>query len=679
MSAVNELGREQSGYLLQHKENPIHWRAFSMKAIEEARAANRPIFLSIGYSSCHWCHVMAHESFQDQNTADFLNKNFVCIKVDREEHPELDAYYQEACQLYIKAGGWPLSAFLTHDLAPFFVGTYFPKTKRQGGGASFMELLEELNRAWNTDRAKVDQNAKQATETIAKGRAPKEKIQFNNHFPAPMAILDAIKDYADKDNGGYGDAPKFPHFPFYEWALEQMLEGMVDRTQGQHIVNSLERMLMGGMTDHARGGIHRYSVDPKFMVPHFEKMLYDQAGFLRVLAKLALVYPSPLVIDSLISTLDYLSTEMISEKGHFFAAQDADSEGVEGLYFTFTEEEFELLVNKASDENDDLTARLDEIKRWFSISTAGNFEHELSVLSLNHELKDEYYTPENWEIIRRVRKSALETRKSRIPPMTDSKGIASWNFLMISALADVLQYARHDAVRTRAAGLFNRVVEGSYQTFIARPDGGGVRLLHATTRTDSLAYFEDVAFFAEAQLRLYEVSGNPVFKQNLKETLDYIEKEFFNGTHFLTTNKTSDSLIPNQQVSSFDQSFKSPSATLLSVVRRARVLFLNPELGKNYAPAFEDTIQFALRNPVSAGEALRASTYPENAYRVMKLPRSWPEQNKFASFIAYFLPRFVFDYHDDGDTWQICSSESCELSGTGLDEFIAKLTPKKEQ
>lgn len=674
----NHLKDEKSAYLKAHKENPVHWYPYGPEALQKAKDQNKPIFLSVGYSSCHWCHVMAEESFTDIDTANFLNENFISIKVDREEHPDIDQYYQQACQLFIKTGGWPLNAFLMPDMRPFFVGTYYPKEKR-GEGATFMDLLKELHRAFTEDKEQVETNAKNVTEAIAKGLGPKEEVPFQGHFPPPMAILDAIKEFADEKNKGYGQAPKFPHFPFYEWAVEQILEGMIDQSSGQHIVDSLERMLEGGVLDHARGGIHRYSTDDQFLVPHFEKMLYDQAGLLKTLSKLSLVFPSPLVFDTLINTLDYLQLEMQDDSGFFFSAQDADSEGVEGLYFTFTYNEFCDLIVKAS-KDDDLVSKQDQILKWFGITQNGNFEQGLNVVSLDDQYKKEFLTSEGWEIVRRVRAQILEERKGRIPPATDNKGLSSWNSMMISALIDVMQYCQIDIIKRKASDLFNKALEGHYNTFLLQKDNAGMMIRHSTTKEGSLAYLEDFVTFAESMVRVYEVTGNPTFKTNFKDTLDFIIKEFIRENEITTRAVSLDQheLYPNQAASPFDQSFKSMAMTLCSLIKRARVLFMDEEIGSTLNNYMEDSKHFILRNPINGGEGLRAHSYPMGAYRTVKLPKSWLQNNEFIQFMAYFLPRFVLDYHEDkGESWEICNLQQCELNGEGLESFINTLRPQR--
>jgi uncharacterized protein YyaL (SSP411 family) len=674
--SFNRLADEKSAYLSQHKDNPVHWWSWGPDAIQRAKDENKPIFLSVGYSSCHWCHVMSHESFEDQETADFLNNNFICIKVDREEHPDIDNYYQQAAQLFTQSGGWPLSAFLLPDLRPYFVGTYFPKN---GGaqGTSFMELATELNRAFTEENATAIENANKATEAIEKGFIPDDKVEFQGHFPPPNAVMDVLEQFKDAENGGYGQAPKFPQFAFYEWALEQMLEGMISKEQGEHIIKSLERMLMGGIVDHVRGGIHRYSTDDTWTVPHFEKMLYDQAGFLKVLSKLSLLYPSPLVFDSIYNTLEYIHTELFHEEKYFFSAQDADSEGVEGLYFTYTLEEFEDAINKGDDEEETLSKNLENIKKWFNITEEGNFENKLNIITLNPEYASEFFAPEGWEVVRLARKAILADRKLRVPPMTDNKGIASWNFMMISALSDVMQYCQVTPIKSAASSIFNNLVEGVYKKFLQNNEEG-MNIVHTTTKEISLPYLEDYVFFAEAQCRIYELSSNPIFKQNFLDTLMFIKEEFLDGDKLLTRAKKAQDheLYPNQRFTNFDQSFKSASATLIHLVRRASVLFKDKDLIDDFKDLQERMTHEVLKNPAGSGEGLRALTYPMEAYKTIKCPKAWLDKEEFANFISYFLPRFVFEYHEEStETWEICSIDQCELNGEGFENFVQTLRP----
>lgn len=668
----NKLGSEKSAYLLQHAENPIAWWPYSTEALETAKRLNRPIFLSIGYSSCHWCHVMAHESFEDQATADYINKKFVCIKVDREEHPHIDQLYQNISAAATGRGGWPLSVFLTPNQAPIFVGTYFPKQARQGM-PSFMEVLNHIQKTYAENSAQTEEQGQNLMREIAKPITVDRTVKFEGHFPPPAAIMNALQNYADTTHGGYGQAPKFPHFAFLEWGAEQILEGMIPQEQGQHIVNSIEKMLMGGMYDHLRGGIHRYAVDAGWLVPHFEKMLYDQSGLLRVLAKSSAFYPSPLFFDGILQTLDYLENEMVCEENYLMAAQDADSEGHEGLYFTFTKQEF---VDALKDAEEEVGPYKAEWENWFRITEKGNFENGLNVISLDPALKESYYSPEGWEQVRKVRQALMHVRKQRIPPATDFKGVASWNFMLLASLCDVIQYCRVPSIAQQAIQLLNRVNDGVAKVFLKTESGGRQVFRHTNTTEAVPLCLEDFVAFAECQLRLHEVTGAAVFLTNVKETLIFIRREFFHdGTPMMIAGQTGG----EWRAALNDQSFRSPVATLMNITARVSVIFpeFHPETywGKNWT----EWTQLSLLNPLGHGEAIRAYTYPLEIIRKIEVPRAWVNEARFQNLRSHFLGRFVLTYHDRGDEWQVCTRQSCEKQGKGLESILETFRPVDEE
>lgn len=663
----NKLGFEKSLYLKQHAENPIHWSPYGEQPLDKAKELNKLIFLSIGYSSCHWCHVMAHESFEDIETANFLNQNFISIKIDREEYPDLDNYYQNACSIMTGRGGWPLSVFLTPDGKPFFVGTYFPKTGRQNL-PGFMDVLKQVQEAWKSTPDQIIETANKLAEEVSKPVKLDKKIEFNGHFPSPSQVMNALKNFADPKNGGYGKAPKFPHFSFYEWACEQILEGMIPQDQGQHVVETIEKMLMGGVYDHAKGGIHRYSTDDKFLVPHFEKMLYDQAGLLKVLAKLSQFYPAPIIFDSILQTLDYLKTEMIAEENYFFSAQDADSEGTEGLYFTFSKEEFEQSFEDAPAEQ---KIKIEKFLEMFQITEKGNFDHGLNVLSLKPELKAEFYSQDGWQEVRDIRHRLLEQRKMRLPPATDRKGLSSWNYLLMSALADVIQYCPVDVIQSQAFELVKQTVESCLKEFIKTDADGKHVLRHSNTLDNQALYLEDYVNFAESQLRLYEVTGNETFKQNALETADFTLKHFVKDSEmFVTATSSSTPGVANLTAPLFDQSYRSPGMSLVLLLSRLSVFnpaFSPPEIFKD---KYQEFAQFVLTNPLGHGEGLRALTYPLNIYRKVEVPVEWLDNAEFVGMRSHFFSRFVMDYHHrKDDSYQICTISTCEVTGKGFQAF----------
>lgn len=671
--SVNKLASEKSAYLRQHAENPIHWWPYCEEALKKAKAEDRPIFLSIGYSSCHWCHVMAHESFEDQATADLLNGQFISIKVDREEHPHIDHLYQQVASVATGRGGWPLSVFLSPDLKPLFVGTYFPKEPRQGM-PSFKEIVGHVENTFKTNRTKAEEEGRKLLEEIAKPiKLPKE-VKFEGHFPSPAAIMNALQNYADKTNGGYGQAPKFPHFAFLEWTAEQILEGMIPQELGQHVVDTIEKMVMGGLYDHLKGGIHRYSTDDAWLVPHFEKMLYDQSGFLRVLAKVTPFYPAPLLYDALLQTLDYLDSEMVSDSGYFMAAQDADSEGHEGLYFSFAREEFVQTLQNAEGELGPYNA---EWEKWFRITEKGNFGNGLNVISLDPAYKEAYYAPAGWEKVRKIRQVLLEERKQRIPPATDPKGIASWNLMLLSSLCDVIQYCRVPEIAQQAVHLLNRVLEGVNRTFV-QPDAAGNQVLRHSTSTNSAPlYFEDYVSFIDAQFRLYEVTGTEVFLSNAKEALTFVRRQFFHdGGPMLVAGATDGSLRAPLN----DQSFQSSKAILL--LTTARLSLLAPEFHPEqfWGEQWNEGVQLTLVNPIAHGAALRAYTYPLEIIRKIEVPRAWIHEGDFQNLRSHFLGRFVLNYHDrTDDSWQICTRSTCEKQGKSLAGLIETFRAPTEE
>lgn len=678
-SNFNQLENENSAYLKQHAKNPVNWLPYGQKALDKAKKENKPILISVGYSSCHWCHVMAEESFEDQETAKFLNENYIPIKVDREEMPDLDQYYQMVCQLMSGRGGWPLNVFLTSEMRPFFAGTYFPKTPAQNMPA-FMDVLQNLNNAYKNDKETIENNAKQLLEAASAPPKANKKVEYPGHFPSAAAILDAVKKIADEENGGYGEAPKFPQFPFYEFAVEQILEGMIPEELGRHIVVSLEKMLMGGIYDHARGGLHRYAVDEKWLVPHFEKMLYDQAGLLRTLSKLSLLYPSPIVLDSLAQSLTYLQKEMLSDNGYFFAAQDADSEGVEGLYFTYTKEEF---VDAVTKDDEDIASKIDQILTWFKFSDEGNFEQGLNVFALNPEKKDEYLQPENWNIVRIIRQTLLEERKKRIPPMTDSKGVASWNFMLISALADVVQYSKIQNIQALASDLLKKTVEGIHKTFIVNTsENERSKIKISTTREENSSLLEDFVLFAHAQLRLYEVSGNEIFKQNGLETLIYIKEAFYkDGMFYTRAVDESGKAYDNIPAPVYDQSYQAPVGTYFLLLRKWSLDSKSvQDVLSEIEPTMEELKHVALTNPLGFGELMRAFVYPPQAFKKIKAPLSWLKDNKIQAMFPNFSSRFAIVYHnDENESWEICNHQACELNGKTFEEFKNIFFPPKKR
>ncbi|MGH8889765.1 MAG: thioredoxin domain-containing protein [Acidothermaceae bacterium] len=414
MGKVNRLGSATSPYLLQHKDNPVEWWPWSPDAFDEARRRDVPILLSVGYAACHWCHVMAHESFEDADTAAQMNRLFVCVKVDREERPDVDAVYMDATQAMTGHGGWPMTCFLTPGGQPFYCGTYFPKQPVQGMPA-FVQVLDAVATAWQDRRDELTTSAGEIVRLLGERSAmPVERTPPDSDLlDAAVAALRA--DFDDR-HGGFGDAPKFPPSAVLEFLLRYGSLGAHEM-----VARTCEVMARGGIYDQLAGGFARYSVDNQWIVPHFEKMLYDNAQLARVYAHWWRASGSPLARRIAVETAEFMLNDLRTTEGGFASALDADAGGVEGSTYVWTPAQ----LREALDEADATWAA--EI---FDVSDRGSFEHGSSVLRLLTDPDDE----KRW---RHVRAELLRARASRVQPGRDDKVVAAWNGLAIAAFAEV--------------------------------------------------------------------------------------------------------------------------------------------------------------------------------------------------------------------------------------------------
>jgi uncharacterized protein YyaL (SSP411 family) len=424
---TNRLAREKSPYLLQHQHNPVDWYAWGEDAFAKARKENKPIFLSIGYSTCHWCHVMERESFEDEKVAEFLNKHFVSIKVDREERPDVDKIYMTTVQAITGQGGWPLNCFLTPDLRPFFGGTYFPPESRYGR-VSFLDLLKQIANLWETRHADVLASAQDLHQRL---------ISITNQEPTKAALsVEVLKHAAlqfqqeyDPTNGGFGDAPKFPR-PSQPLFVLRYGTRAKDKQAIEMVLNTCDHMAAGGMYDQLGGGFARYSVDAQWLVPHFEKMLYDNAQLVNLYLDAYLVSGNDKYASTVRETLRYVLRDMTHRDGGFYSAEDADSEGKEGKFYCWTLSEVKQL----------LTA--DELKvatRYFGVTEQGNFVDHSDPNPLANQNVLSIVDPKLSEVERQLldsaRKKMFDVRAKRVRPHLDDKVLASWNGLMLGAIA----------------------------------------------------------------------------------------------------------------------------------------------------------------------------------------------------------------------------------------------------
>ncbi|MEV7155987.1 thioredoxin domain-containing protein [Streptomyces misionensis] len=490
---MNRLAGVTSPYLLQHADNPVDWWPWCPEAFEEARRRGMPVLLSVGYSSCHWCHVMAHESFEDQETADYLNEHFVSVKVDREERPDVDAVYMEAVQAATGQGGWPMTVFLTPDAEPFYFGTYFPPEPRHGM-PSFRQVLEGVQQAWSTRREEVGEVAGKIVRDLAQREIAHEGTRPPGEQELAQALLGLTREY-DPQRGGFGGAPKFPPSMVLEFLLRHHArtgaEGALQMAQ-----DTCERMARGGIYDQLGGGFARYSVDRDWTVPHFEKMLYDNALLCRVYAHLWRVTGSGLARRVALETADFLVRELRTDDGGFASALDADSDDgsgrhVEGAYYVWTPEQL----------RDVLGDDAEVAAQFFGVTEEGTFEEGQSVLRLPQD--EGVFDAEK---IASVKSRLLAARALRTAPGRDDKVVAAWNGLAIAALAETGAYFdRPDLVEAAlgAADLLVRVHLDEHGRLARTSKDGRVG--------PNSGVLEDYADVAEGFLALASVTGEGVW------------------------------------------------------------------------------------------------------------------------------------------------------------------------
>jgi len=485
----NRLAQETSPYLLQHAHNPVDWYPWGEEAFEKARREGKPIFLSVGYSTCHWCHVMEKESFEDEEVGAYLNQHFVSIKVDREERPDVDDLYMTAVQMMTGRGGWPMSVWLTPDLDPFFGATYFPKQQ-------FLQVLARITQSWQDNRGAIDSQAKRVAAAIAEQSQAAASAQSLSAEPVERSVGEIARRF-DGERGGFGGAPKFPS----ETTILFLL-GRYERTGDAGALTmarvSLDHMARGGIYDHVGGGFHRYSVDNEWLVPHFEKMLYNQAWLGRCYLEAFRLTGEPLYERATRQTLDYVLRDMTSPEGAFYTAEDADSEGEEGVFYVWRPAEILEILGPKDGER---------FNRFYGVTAEGNFEHGTTILSIGAPLEEFAAAggtePEALEkSLAAMRARLLEVRAKRPRPLRDDKSIAGWNGMMIGTFAragaglDEPSYAR---AADRAADFVLKAL---------RDEKGELLRVHRAGKSKIPAFQDDYAYLIDGLLEIYRATGD---------------------------------------------------------------------------------------------------------------------------------------------------------------------------
>jgi len=583
--AKNHLVEETSPYLLQHADNPVNWYAWNDNALKIALNENKPIFLSIGYSACHWCHVMAHESFENENIAKFMNENFVNIKVDREERPDIDDIYQKVCQIATGQGGWPLSIFLTPDQKPFYVGTYFPVLDSYGR-PGFGSILRQLAQAWKEKPKGIEKTSNEFFDALQKTETIKTPTKLEKSLLDEAAInLFQMGDFA---YGGFGGAPKFPNAANVSFLFRYAKLSGFSKFK-EFGLKTLTKMARGGIFDQIGGGFHRYSTDAKWLVPHFEKMLYDNALIPVNYAEAFQITKDPFYLDVLKKTLDFVAREMTSSEGGFFSAYDADSEGDEGKFYVWSKSEIKNILG------DD--AEL--FCLYYDVTDGGNWEGRsilcnninISTVAFNFGVTEDKVK----EVIHVCSKKLLTARSKRVSPGLDDKILTSWNALMVTAFAKGYRVTGDVNYLNTAK---NCILFLEKNLFV---DGKLLRT-YKNGKAKISGYLEDYSYFVNALLDVFEIYPDPKYLDlALKLSYHLIDHFWDEENHsFFMTSDSHESLIIRPK-SNYDLSLPSGNSVSCFVMLRLYHLSQEQKFLEISTKIMESQARKAAENPFGFG------------------------------------------------------------------------------
>ena len=588
----NNLIHESSPYLLQHANNPVNWYGWNGKSLKKAKDENKPIFLSIGYSSCHWCHVMAHESFENDDVAEFMNENFINIKVDREERPDIDDIYQKVCQIATGQGGWPLSIFLTPDQKPFYAGTYFPVLDSYGR-PGFGSICRQLSQAWKEKPKDIESSAERFLGALNKAEA----IQIPSKLE--RTILDEaamnLFQLGDATHGGFGSAPKFPNAANVSFLFKYAKFSGLNKFN-EFALKTLRKMANGGIFDQIGGGFSRYSTDAKWLVPHFEKMLYDNALIPVNYAEAYQITKDPFYLEILQKTLDYVLREMTSPENGFYSAYDADSEGVEGKYYVWKKSEIKEILGSDADL----------FCLYYDVTDGGNWEGNnilcnnlnISTVAFNFGVSES----EVKKIVNSCSEKLLKVRSIRVPPGLDDKVLVSWNSLMITAFAKgyrVTGDVRYlNAAKDCISFIENNLIVDdkllrTYKNGIAKIDG----------------YLEDYSYFINALLDVFEIDPDEKYLKLSVKLGHYLVNHFWdsgNNSFFMTSNDHEKLII--RPKSNYDLSLPSGNSVSAFVMLRLYHLTQEQSFLEITTKIMESQAQMAAENPFGFGYLLNTIT-----------------------------------------------------------------------
>jgi len=613
--AENKLIHESSPYLLQHAHNPVQWHAWNEESLKKAKEENKPIFLSIGYSSCHWCHVMAHESFENDDIAQVMNDNFINIKVDREERPDIDDIYQKVCQLVTGQGGWPLSVFLTPEQKPFYAGTYFPILDSYGR-PGFGSILRQLSQAWKEKPNDILKNAEQFLQSLQKTEKIKTSSEPDKGILNEAAVN--LLQLADPVYGGFGSAPKFPNAGNVSFMFRYFKLSGISKFK-EFALKTLDKMGRGGIFDQVGGGFHRYSTDSRWLVPHFEKMLYDNALIPINYAEAYQITKDQFYLDTMKKTLNYILREMTSPNGGFYSAQDADSEGVEGKYYVWTKKEIQEILGKDADI----------FCLFFDVTEGGNWEGN-TILCNNIGLTNVAFQFGISEIdVKKIIESGieklLEVRSRRVKPGLDDKILTSWNALMITAFAKAYRVS-NEKLYLEAA---KKCLEFLETNLIV--DGKLLRT-YKNEQAKIHGYLDDYAYLANAFLDVFEIDPDSKYLERAQYFGQYLIDHFWdkeNNSFFLTSDNHEKLIV--RPKSNYDLSLPSGNSIAADLMLRLYHITQKNEFLDICKKVLEFQSLMAAENPFGFGYLLNV------IYRYWQKPTEITVLNTINSEINKFL------------------------------------------
>ena len=665
---TNDLSKETSPYLLQHAHNPVQWKPWSDTLFATATAADKPILLSIGYAACHWCHVMERESFEDEAVADYMNTHFINIKVDREERPDIDHIYMDALQAMTGSGGWPLNIFLLPNGQPFYGGTYFPPNAMQNR-ASWMDVLKGVHAAFDSNREKLVEQATHLTAHLLQSNIKAQQSQASEVIATTeefQMIAQRILQNADTQWGGFGAAPKFPQ-TFSIQVLFRNYFHNKDQASIVHAIRSIDKMIQGGIYDHVGGGFSRYSVDAMWQAPHFEKMLYDNALILGTLAEAYQITKKPIYQDVIHATFTFLQRELFNGSGGYYAALDADSEGVEGKFYTWSYDELKAIITPEI---------FDAFIAYYQVTPNGNWEHT-NILWTQNELEKEWEPAWQNEL-----KKLFDARAVRVRPALDHKVILGWNAMLIVGFCKMNAATGNHLYKKAAIECMDWLESNLYhadENYFYHSIANGI--------PKAQAFLDDYANLIQAYIQLQEMTGDTSYLFKAKKWMDYVLIHFIDddGLYFYyTASYQKDVIIRKKE--SYDGAQPSGNALICSSLYYLGQVFDLTEWRKQAEKMIHSIRPSLLQYPSSFG--FWAQSFYQMSTGMIELVGVGPSvYDSLPTLNAAFVPnsiRLMSQVQEDSipllkgkqgidNQYFICKNNSCSAPMTSVELILANI------